>query len=173
MMRGKRDNLEKDVKIKCSDFDLEEAAALSWMLKNQGIIFLILILQLSSSNTVTKAGLLCTSRKLLLLEKVHHGGQQNFRKTGSMRGEQRKVWDCHLKRKIVLLISLLPECHKSNKKSPLPHTHLRVTVIIILLIPALRFSKDCCSLALLFLCPTSYILHELRCWISEDVWKYF
>lgn len=124
-------------------------------------------------HSVTKAGLLCTSRKLLLLEKVHHGGQQNFRKTGSMRGEQRKVWDCHLKRKIVLLISLLPECHKSNKKSPLPHTHLRVTVIIILLIPALRFSKDCCSLALLFLCPTSYILHELCCWISEDVWKYF
>lgn len=28
-MRGKRGKLEKDVKINCSDFDLEEAAALS------------------------------------------------------------------------------------------------------------------------------------------------
>lgn len=35
MMRGKRGNLEKDVKINCSDFDLEEVAALSWKLKNQ------------------------------------------------------------------------------------------------------------------------------------------
>lgn len=88
MMRGKRGNLEKDVKIKCSNFDLEEAAALSWMLKNQGIIFLISILGLSSSNT--EAGLLCTSRKLLLLKKVHHGGQQNFKKTSSMRENKEK-----------------------------------------------------------------------------------
>lgn len=35
MMGGKRGNLEKDVKINCSDFDLEEAAALSWKSKNQ------------------------------------------------------------------------------------------------------------------------------------------
>lgn len=35
MMRGKRGNVEKDGKINRSDFDLEEAAALSWELKNQ------------------------------------------------------------------------------------------------------------------------------------------
>lgn len=35
MMRGKKGNVEKDVKINHSDFDLEETAALSWKLKNQ------------------------------------------------------------------------------------------------------------------------------------------
>lgn len=163
MMGGKRGNLEKDVKMNCSDFDLEEAAALSSKLKNQVRDYLPNIDPGAEQQQhyVMEAGLLCTSRKLLLLGKVHHGGQHNSRKTGFMRGEQGKVWDCHLKRKIALLISLLPECHKSNKKSHLPHTHtwrrLRVTAKIILLIPALCFSKDYCSLALLFLFPANYI----------------
>lgn len=126
---------------------------------------------------VREAGLLYASRKLLLLEKVHRGEQQNFRKTGSMRREQGKVWDCHLKRKIALLLGLLPEFHKSNKKSHLPHTHtwrhLRVTAIIIFLTPALLFSKDCCSWALLFLCLANYTSHDLCHWTPENLWKYF
>lgn len=92
MMGGKRGNLEKDVKINCSDFDLEEVAALSSKLKNQARDYLPNIDPGAEQQQhyVMEAGLLCTSRKLLLLEKVHHGGQQNSRKTGSVEENKEK-----------------------------------------------------------------------------------
>lgn len=91
-MRDKRGNLAKDIKINCSDFDPEEAAALSLKLKKEvrELSSQLATLGLSSRNTVT-ASLLCTSRQLVLLEKLHRGGQQNFGKTGSTTGEQEKA----------------------------------------------------------------------------------
>lgn len=101
----------------CTEFEVKEASEeINFLVSNPGAE--------QQKDYVTEVCLLCTSRQLFLLEKLHHSGQQNFGKTGSTGGDQGKAWDWQLKREIALLIGLLPH-HLSNKKPHLPHIHTR------------------------------------------------
>lgn len=174
-MRGKRGNLEKNQLPRfwsggncCTEFEVNAASQENiFVVSNPGAE--------QQKHYVTEACLLCTSRESSLLEKL----LVDSRTLGKL-----PLWEENTEKHETAtwkgrLLCSSSCCHIIQAtRSHISHIHIprdtqRVTAMIILLIPVLRISKDCCSWALLFLGPVNYIWHELCCSIPEQLWNYF